>query len=251
MARTRTLGALRDDVRARCTIESEEAFYPTLMLNRWINESWQDLRLELSNQEVEFYLTSTTGTATAGVVSGTAHGSIPLPDNAVAVYGVDITVAGRIWPLEPIPFQSRADYQHGTDATGIPIGYHITNIGIEDSSDSGVDPGTIILSPAPNESFTYRVWYLPAWVDLVDDGDVFNTLGGCEQWVIWDVCIKVAMRGNDAKKQEALATRERDVAMRRIMKTAKRFNRAGPTRRRDARTERLWRPRSTNDIYFR
>lgn len=249
MARTRTLGALRDDIRARCTIESEEDFYPTLLLNRWINESWQDLRLELSNQEIEYYLTSATGTVTAGVVSGTAHGSIPLPSNALAVYGVDITVQGRIWPLEPIPFAARGDYQHGTDATGIPGGYHITSVGIEDGAEVG--DGTIIVTPAPSSAFDYRVWYLPAWVDLVDDGDVFNTLGGCEQWVIWDVCVKVAMRGNDAKKQEALATREREVAMRRIIKTAKRFARTGPVRRRDARTERLWRPRSSNDVYFR
>lgn len=236
MARARTLGDLREDVRARCMIESEEDLFPTTMLNRWINESWQDLRLELSNAEIEFYMTTQAGTLTVGVVSGTAHGSVPLPADAFAVYGIDITVDGQIISIGPISFAQRNDYQSGTTKTGVPEGFHITSVGIE--SGASVGTGTIILSPAPDAAYPYRLWYLPAWEDLVDDTDVFNGIAGCEQWVIWDVCIKVACRIDDSKKQEGIATRERDVAMKRVVKTVKRMNRTGAVRRRDSRADR-------------
>lgn len=241
-ARSRTLLEMRTDVRRRAAIDSELDFYPDVILNRWINESWQDLRLELSNQEIEFYLTSTSGTVTIGAVSGKSFGSVPLPAEAVAVYGLDLTVNGRIWTLEPIPWQARADYQSGSNETGTPVGFHITNIGIETTTSVGT--GLIILTPPPDQAYGYTVWYLPAWVDVTDDTHVFHGIAGAEQWVLWDVCVKVAARGNDAKRQEAIATRERDLAMRRIQQTAKRFTRAGPVRRRDSRAERLGRPRS-------
>jgi len=236
MARARTLLQVRTAVRARCMIESELDLFSNLLLNEWINESWQDLRLELSNADVEFYMTTQAGTLTTGVVSGTAHGSVALPNDAFAVYGIDLTVDGQIISIGPISFQQRNDYQSGTTKTGVPEGFHVTNVGQE--SETAVGTGTIILSPAPDAAYPYRLWYLPAWVDLDEDDDVFNGIAGCEQWVIWDVCIKVAMRIDDSKKQEAIATRERDVSMRRVLKTMKRFNRAGPTRRRDTRADR-------------
>lgn len=248
-ARSRTLAQIRSDVRLRAAIESELTFYPDATLNRWINESWQDLRQELTNNDVEYYLTSTTGTFTPGVTTGTSHAEIPLPDSAVAVYGVDITVQGRIWSLEPMSFQSRVDYQFGSEATGIPCAFHVASVGLE--STTTVGNGVIIVTPAPDSAYAYRIWFLPAWVDVTSDANVFNGLAGCEQWVIWDCAVKAAIRGNDAKGQQASFVRERELAMRRIIKTAKRFTRAGPVRRRDSRTERLWRPRSTSDIYFR
>ena len=217
-------------------IESELDLFSNALLNEWINESIQDFRLELSNEDVEAFLTTATGTLTVGVVSGTAHGSVPLPDSAYAVYGLDITVSDRVSAVPPMSFAERNDYQSGTTKTGVPLGFHITNIGAE--TETTVGAGTIILSPAPDAAYPYRLWYLPVWVDLDEDDDVFNTVGGGDRWVVWDVCIKVAMRINDAKNQLAIASAERDRAMRRIMTTIKRMNRAGPVRRRDSRGER-------------
>lgn len=235
-ARSKTLLQLRTAVRGRCMIESELDLFPNALLNDWINESIQDFRLELSNEDVEAFLTTTTGTLTVGVVSGAAHGSVPLPDSAYAVYGLDITVGGRVWAVPPMGFGERNDHQSGETKTGVPAGFHITNIGAE--SETSVGAGTIILSPAPDSAYPYRLWYLPVWVDLDEDDDVFNTVGGGDRWVVWDVCVKVAHRINDAKNQLAIAAGERDRAMRRIVTTIKRMNRAGPVRRRDSRGER-------------
>lgn len=217
-------------------IESELDLFSNSLLNDWINESIQDFRLELSNNEVEFYLTPATGTLTPGVVSGMAHGSLPLPNDAYAVYGLDLTVDGAVVGVLPMSFQERNDRQSGATKTGVPVGYHITAVGQE--STTSVNAGSIILSPAPDIAYPYTLWYLPAWVDLADDTHVFNGVAGGELWVIWDVCIKCAMRTSDSKKQEETALRERELAMRRIVKTLKRMNRGGAVRRRDVRGER-------------
>jgi hypothetical protein len=217
-------------------IESETAQFTNAILNDWINESIQDLRLELSNDDVEFHMTVASGTLTAGVVSGTAHGSLSLPADCIGVYGLDIVVDGEMANVPPISFASRNDYQSGATKTGVPVGHHIMNAGTE--STTTVSAGKLILCPAPDAAYPYNLWYLPAWADLSDDTHVFNGLGGSEQWVIWDVCVKVACRINDAKNQEAIATRERELSMRRIQKTIKRMNRSGPVRRRDSRAER-------------
>lgn len=217
-------------------IESELDLFPDSTLDDWINESIQDLRLELSNDEVEYHMTVASGTLTQGVVSGTAHGSLDLPLDCFAVYGLDITVDGQLVNVPPMSFAERNDYQSGITKTGVPSGFHIMNAGTE--SAATVSAGKVILAPAPDASYSYRLWYLPAWTDLADDAHVFNGIAGSEQWVIWDVCAKVAMRINDAKAQDAIATRERDIAMRRIRATLKRMNRAGPVRRRDSRAER-------------
>jgi hypothetical protein len=235
-ARSRTLLELRAAVRGRCMIESESQLVSDALLNEWINESIQDFRLELSNEDVEAFMTVATGTLTTGVVSGAAHGSLPLPDSAYAVYGLDITVADRLVNVPPMSFAERNDFQCGTQKTGVPAGFHITNIGAE--SDATVGAGTIILAPAPDAAYAYRLWYLPVWTDLDADTDVFNTVGGGDRWVVWDVCVKVAARTNDAKNQAAIATSERDRAMARIIRTIKRMNRAGAVRRRDSRSER-------------
>lgn len=235
-ARAFTLLQMRTKVRSRCMIESELGLFPDSLLNDWINESWQDMRLDLSNNDVEFFMSTATGTLTTGVVSGTAHGSVPLPNDAHAVYGLDLVVDGQIVAVPPMSFQQRNDGQCGTTKTGVPAGFHITNVGAE--STTSVGTGTIILSPAPDAAYAYRLWYLPAWVDLSTDSHVFNGIAGCEQWVIWDVCVKVAIRTNDAKNQEAGALRERERVRAQTLKTLKKMNRAGPVRRRDSRAER-------------
>lgn len=235
-ARARSLLALRGAVRKRCLIEAELDLFPDALLTEWINESIQDCRLELSNNDVEFFMVPVSGTLTAGVVSGMAHGSMPMPEEAFAVYGLQLLVDGEIINVLPGSFQERNDYQSGTTKTGVPAIFHITSVGIE--SDANVGDGTIILSPAPDSAYPYTLWYLPAWVDLIDDTDVFNGIAGCEQWVIWDVCVKVACRIDDSKKQEAIASRERELALKRTLKSVKRMNRAGPVRRRDTRAER-------------
>ena len=235
-ARAKTLLQMRTAVRERNMIEVELDLFPNSLLNGWINESWQDLRLELSNDEIEYFLTTQTGTLTAGVVSGTAHGSLALPSDAHAVYGLDLVVDGHVVSVPPMSFQQRNDFQCGTTKTGVPAGFHITSVGLESTTTVGT--GTIILSPAPDAAYAYRLWYLPAWVDLTNDAHVFNGIAGCEQWVIWDVSVKVAVRTNDSKGQESSALREREITMRRIKATIKKMNRAGPTRRRDSRADR-------------
>lgn len=217
-------------------IESELDLFPDSLLTSWINESIQDLRLELSNDEVEFHMTVASGTLTAGVVSGTAHGSLSLPSDCFAVYGLDLSVDGQIVNVPPISFSARNDYQCGTTKTGVPVGHHIMNAGTE--SGTSVSAGKLILAPAPDAAYAYNLWYLPSWVDLANDTHVFNGIAGSEQWVIWDVCVKAAIRTNDAKSQLAGAASERERAMDRIRRTLKGMNRSGPVRRRDSRAER-------------
>jgi hypothetical protein len=141
------------------------------------------------------------------------------------VYGLDLSVDGQIVNVPPITFSSRNDYQSGTTKTGVPAGFHIMNAGTE--SGASVSAGKLILAPAPDAAYAYNLWYLPSWTDLASDTHVFNGIAGSEQWVIWDVCVKAAIRINDAKNQLAGATSERERAMDRIRRTLKGMNRSG------------------------
>lgn len=239
-ARTKTLAQLRTAVRERAAIESDLGFYPNSLLNGWINESWQDLRTELSNAESDLFLVRVTGTTTTGAETGTAYGTIAYPSDAAAIYGLDIEVESDMVPLDPISFAERNDYQLGQGRTGTPVGYRVLNIGTE--STTTVTAGEIALVPPPASAVPYTLHYLPNWTDVTTDSHVFNCPSGVEQWVIWDTCVKAAIRGNDAKNQRAGFEAERSRAMVRIMKGAKRLTRGGPVKRRDVRAER-WRPR--------
>ena len=185
MARTVTLSQLRTDVAAQCdfSVGASGRYTPTL-LNRLLNQSVQRFRERISNEGMTHYLVSTTGTVTSGATSPYAFKTLDLSaasPNIVRVYGVDLTVSGIVKTLAHRPFQERNDYG-APSITGEPMAWAM------------YQTTSIALMPAPDQSYSYTVWYLPLLADMSADGDTFDGVAGWEQWIVWDVVCQLIAR---------------------------------------------------------
>ncbi len=233
-ARTRSLGSLWADIQYRADIPASSDRHPDSNGYRMISESWQALREIVSDNGHQLYLKPAVATLTQGATSPYAFGTISLPDDCIRLYGFDVTVSSNdIRALEPVAFAMRNEYRsvYGV-ATGIPMGFHIFNMGTE--LGASVTPGTVGVFPAPDQAYPYTLWYLPSWIDLTNPAYVFNGIAGWEEFIVWDVCLKIAARDNDMAGTAAIATQERAAALERILKGANNIQRVGPATRIDA-----------------
>lgn len=233
-ARTRTLAQLRADVQYYADVVSGSARHPDSNINRLINESWQELRMLVSDNGHQAYMKATSGNLTAGATSPFAFGTLSIPDDLVSLYAVDVTIAANdVRSLDVVPFSERNEWRSsfGTN-TGIPIACHIYNIGTE--STTTVTAGKLAILPAPDAAYAYTLWYLPSWVDISTDAHVFDGVAGWEKWVIQDCVCKIAERDNDMAQTYAIAQVERQRAEEKILRDAARLQRVGPHTRVDA-----------------
>lgn len=235
MARTRTLAELAADVRYLADIEGATARHPDANIYRLINESWQSLRELCTANGHRLYLTSATGNLVAGATSGASFGTLDLPASCVRVFALDVVdSSGRRHTLDPIDFSQRNEFFDVSNlpSTGLPRAFHIYNVGTE--STTTVTQGKLALLPAPDSTYAYTLWYLPAWTDLTNTSHVFNGVAGWEEWVLWDVVLKICARDNDMQATAQIATQERAKAEQQILAAANNVQRAGPAVRIDA-----------------
>ena len=248
MARTRTLAQLVARVRYQADVEGLTSRHPDSDIRQLINDSWQTLRELVTEHGSPLFLKATSGTMTAGAIvpdaSGAPNleagfGTINLPADCLRVHGVDVEVNGQLLPLEPLPFNSRDDWQDwwGNNRTDAPFGFVVYDIGQE--STTTVAAGKIALLPAPDEPYSYTIWYLPHWVDISTDSHVFNVYAGWEQWLIWDVVIKIAGRDNDSRNTYQIAMTERQRNQDRLLASA-RVQRSGVRTVQDSRGRKRW-----------
>lgn len=247
MARTRTVTELIADVRYRANIEGETARHPDANLQRLINESWQELREMISDAGYPFFLKAKSGTLVAGPMTPdatsdpalkAAFGTLPLPADCLRVYGVDLEIDGGMVELEPLAFERRNAYQIGSTRAGRPVGFYPYDMGQEvTSAPTTVAAGALALFPAPDTTYKYTLWYLPVWTDI-STSSVFNGFASAEQWVIWDVVLKICARDNDRQGTAAIAAGERSREADRL-KTMATAQRAGPRRVHDVRSRRM------------
>jgi hypothetical protein len=238
-ARTVTLANVLADIRFRADVEGQTNRHPDASLIREVNRSHQRLRQILSGSGNDLFLTRTApATMTAGAVSAdVAFGEVDWPAGAEEIHGVDIVYSGRVVPLRPVSFGARNDFQWETltspGRTGVPLGFHVYSVGAE--STTTVTAGKIQIVPAPDQAYSYVIWYLPAWVDVTNVTHVFHDVHGCMDWVEWDVVAKVSGRDNDAQNTYAVAVQERDRVLREVINATSRQQRAGAISREDTR----------------
>lgn len=234
MSRTRTLLQLRTRIRLLADTGPDGSDrHPDADVNGFINESCQALRELASDNGHQLYLKSTTGTMTAGVLAGFSFGTVPWPSDCVALYGVDVTVtANDIRSLSPTSFGERNEFRdmYG-GATGIPVSFHVYNVGQEYGA--SITVGSIAILPAPDRAYPYALWYLPPWIDMTLGTDVFNGIAGWDDWVAWDCVMKLAAADNDMAQTAQIAGAERAKSEARVLKRANSVQRVGPACRRD------------------
>jgi hypothetical protein len=147
----------------------------------------------------------------------------------VRIYGVEIHFNDATRPLQAVEFGQRNDYgKH----PGMPCAWF------------GKNETDICILPPPDAERKCTIWYLPATADLLADDDEFNPgLPGGEQWVIWDMKVKLLDREN-YPDQYAVAVSERERAWLDIQSRASAHQRSDAVIRQDTRGKRRYRYRT-------
>lgn len=238
MSRSVALSVIRARVRFLADLgpDATTGRYPTATVNREINAAWQRLRHLASKNGHQLYLKSTTPTTmTVGPLAGYSFGTIPLPADCVAVYGLDVTINSTdIRTIYPGDFGDR-NYFHDAwgGLVGPPEAFHIYNFGVE--SAASIAAGVCAIFPAPDRAYTYSLWYIPSWVDRANDTDVFDCVEGWDDWVIQDCVIKFAQGDNDRANTYRIAVDEREKTEKMVLARATKIQRVGPSGRQDVR----------------
>lgn len=228
MARVRSLTNLLADVRFQADQQGATLRNDDTSITRCINQSIQRFREWASEQGFPLYLTPHSGTLTVGPTAPYSYGTIdmsgwsPVP---VHVYQLEVTVNGRVEDVPQVPFEHRNMYQQDRyaslgQANGVPAGF------FRRQSELGVVP------PAAG-AYPYTAWYMPLLPDLVAGSDTFDGVAGWEEWLVWDVLVKLIVR-DSLPAQYQIAAAERDRLQGEILQRL-RQDRPSVTRRQDVR----------------
>lgn len=188
---------MRADVRWLADTQSLTLRHTDSDLNRAINQSIQRFRELVSSHSINHYLVSVTKSTTAGATSPYPFQVLDLSAESplvTRVYSVDATVTGTVIPLVAEQFSARADYQ---GIPGPPAAF------------ASMTTYKLAILPAPDSVYQLVIWYLPQLTDLSADGDTFDGIAGYEDWITWDVLLKLIQRDQYPQLYQT-ATAERD-----------------------------------------
>jgi hypothetical protein len=201
----------------RADLEGITDRHPTLDLNREANLSYRELRVRLANAGVWTVLSSTAILALPVVeaVAGGGYAEIPWPTNAVSVHGLDAKVAGNWSRVAQGDFtqrrlgmigSERGDYSFADQGQAMWVVRSLPT-----TTTSTQVAGAIMLFPVP-VSGQYVLWFLPEWVDISNDTDLFPGQEVWLQWVVWDLAVKALIRdvGPQVSAQLQLCQAERE-----------------------------------------
>lgn len=220
----------------RADLEGITDRHPTLDLNREANLSYRALRVKLANAEVWTALTSTAilTLPTVEAVAGGGYSEIDWPVNAVSIHGIDIRVGGYWARLPQGNFAQRRMLQPSTserqDYALVDQGQAMWILrSLPSTAAASQVAGKIMLFPVSSNG-QYVVWFLPEWVDIVNDTDLFPGQESWLQYVVWDVAVKCLIRdvGPQASAQLQFCMAEREKAWGEIRTNAQALASDGP-----------------------
>jgi hypothetical protein len=230
--RTRTLTNLLADVRWQADQLGATLRNTDPDLTRALNQSIQAFREWISDNGFQYYLRPSSGVCPIGATSPYAFGLLDISaisPAVVRVYGLDLTVNNVIYSLDAVTFAERNTFQgflSDTNKSGIPIAFSMyTNTGVA-------------LLPPAQAAYPYTLWYLPVGTDLTAGSDTFDGIAGWEEWLYWDMLVKLVVRESDAAKAQ-IASGERERVQAAILKRSRHLQRQGPSIKRDTRGEKL------------
>lgn len=181
MARTRTLEAMRDQARALADMTNTN-FVTDAEANVLLNQAIAELWSMLTTTSPQRYMTSSVVT----MVAGTREYS--LPDDFMALLGVDWVVGNDRYPLEPFSLNERGvgPYAGITSLDPCTPGcrYDIRYGGLDGS-------GARLVFDRDPPAGSVQVLYVQAPQLLEADDDEFDGIAGWEDWAVLDVAIKM------------------------------------------------------------
>jgi len=211
MARTRTLTELLADVRYQADIENQTLRHTDANLTRLINQSWAAFRELICENGFPYYLTSASG----NFVAGTAGYAVA--SDFARLYGVDVTVGGEVRSLAEHSIMERNEVL--TTQQGCPVSFWLR---------ATASPPIMVMQPIPDQAYAYTYYYLPQQTDLTTGANTIDGFNGWEDWIVFDVCLKVLTRDDDDEqfaKVLALKT-QREAEIRRNAPKRSRLNAA-------------------------
>lgn len=216
--RTVTLAQLRQDIQNQADIAGLTTRHGATLITRLTNQSIQHFREDLSNEGCQHFLTVATGTMQAGATSGFPFLALnvgSLASGIVRTFGIDVKTQGGSWKrLEHTTFEDRTNYGGG----------HPSSVG-EPRVWAEYGTTKLAILPPPDRSYDFVVWYLPVLNDLSADSDTFDGVAGWEDYVVWDVVVRLMVR--DQLPTYQLAVQERADIRSRVLRSATRVTTAG------------------------
>lgn len=172
-----TLLSLRTQARQRADMENSR-FIEDPELNGYINASIAELYDILVSRYSDYYTAEYEYTVSSG------GSTIPLPELFYKLRGLDMNTGGNFVTLRKFNFEDRNRWNNAFPyvrqfAPGVQYRVFGSNI---------------ILTPKENADGLYRVYYIPKFVDLVDDTDEFDGINGYEEYVVVDTAIKMLQK---------------------------------------------------------
>lgn len=229
----RTLAQLRAEVRYLGDVEGLTARHPDADLTRRINAAIRDYRGLITAAGHPYYIEQTTAATLTGTqVTGEQYSEVPFPagpPRAVQILGVDVassTSADDWYSLQPVTWQARRNPRwYGQ---GAPRFFAIRRVPQTNPTDlDAVQDGALAIFPGATGG-AYKVSYLPDWVDLTADADLFLALPGGVPWVVWTVVQDLAARDDDQRETFQIALAKKAEAEQRVLAAAGRVQSAGP-----------------------
>jgi hypothetical protein len=228
-----TLAELEAAVRWQADMERAELRHSSTDLRKRINQSYRRYRELVCDHGHSYFLQSHSGRLTIGPAIDQSDNTTELAwgkldvgvlDPAVVrVYGLDIHTSGGSYELTGAEWKQRNYYQERFARSDYPQAFFV------------YDGNTLGLLPPPSSALPYTLWYLPAIRELTADDSVFDMgIEGGDQWVVWDVCHKIASRDNYPPMLIA-AERERANVTVELISRAGKIAMVGTLRRLDTR----------------
>src|SRR6185436_611718 len=216
---SRTLAQLRAEVRYLGDVESLTARHPDADLTRRINAAVRAYRSLVTANGLPYFIEQTTAATLVGtLVSGEQYSEVPFPADAVQILGVDVasaTTSDDWYSLQPVTWQARRNPRwYGQ---GAPRFFAIRRVPQANPLDlDAVLAGALAIFPGAT-SGGYKVSYLPDYVDMAADADLFVALPEAVQWVLWHVVQDLSARDDDQRETFQIATQKKAEAEGRIL----------------------------------
>lgn len=233
MAYSKLLSVILADIREQADIEDLTDRHADATLIKWVNLEWRLFRTKLANSGMDGLAIPTPIAAlpTSAPVATEQYMEVNWPDGAVGVYGVDVLIGAHWDPLEPISFARRRDYQSGSSfaAESVPSAWFPITLPTE--SAATVATGKIALVPLASGAASYRIWYLPTWVDITNTAHAFYGHDTWFEYLVQGVVRRVAQKDDDSQNTLAEAVRRQGEAWEVIERAILNMNLDKPIRR--------------------
>ncbi len=213
--RTRTLAELVSDVRRVVDADGQhpvDGRHPRDLVVRCINQACQRLTHLLVESGDRYWIRTGAGVTQANVESvalgdydGSPYASPTRILDVIASQAPGGTSDNKYWRLRRMTGNEYNRYR-SIDHTGPPERW----LPVRSEGEGWV----LVVSPLPDKVYAIRFEYTPSWVDLDNDGDEFDGIGGYEDYVVYDAAVRISERdaNHDGRLPILLAARDRAEA---------------------------------------